>query len=284
MRWLIIGLGGIGNKLLPDLCEQLNYDEKEEHTIVLVDGDRYEDKNRRRQRFGTPLILRFIERLEKLFEAMPEITALKTVFQSLIDEGKSWAAGLGNKAEVMARQLSAEYPRLFFETIPCFVKGPNDAVNEVWKDRVVPVEQVIQDGDFVVICVDNFKTRATICQFCNTLQNVKVLNLGNKDNKGHGILWVRRGGRDINAFPPILKEHPEILDGKSKAPHELSCEALAQSDPQVPLENRFAADIGLFMIRAELDRKLKHNEYWFDSMIGMIVPQVKWEQYSALVK
>src|SRR3990167_10611009 len=118
MRWVIVGLGGIGNKLLPDLCEQLNYDTKEEYTIVLVDGDKYEDKNRRRQRFGVPLLFKYSEVLQKVLQEGESAGILQNevvtqVFNPGIEVAKDWASGLGNKAEVMARQFSAEFPNLF---------------------------------------------------------------------------------------------------------------------------------------------------------------------------
>lgn len=53
-RVTVIGLGGIGTHLVEPLCRYLVYEKKEDWSgrVVLVDGDRYEDKNRQRQRFS----------------------------------------------------------------------------------------------------------------------------------------------------------------------------------------------------------------------------------------
>jgi molybdopterin/thiamine biosynthesis adenylyltransferase len=71
MNIVIIGLGGIGSHLVRPLCRYLN-ELKEEVTITLIDGDRFEPKNQTRQEFS----------------------------------------GFGNKAEVLAQELLSKHPRL----------------------------------------------------------------------------------------------------------------------------------------------------------------------------
>lgn len=53
-RFKVIGLGGIGSYLVEPLCRYLNYNAKPRDSVVevtLVDGDDYEESNRKRQRF-----------------------------------------------------------------------------------------------------------------------------------------------------------------------------------------------------------------------------------------
>jgi hypothetical protein len=49
----VIGCGGIGGHLIPNLCHFLHAERRPAH-VTLVDGDTYEEKNRTRMRFKTP--------------------------------------------------------------------------------------------------------------------------------------------------------------------------------------------------------------------------------------
>lgn len=53
MRAVIIGLGGIGTHLAEPLCRILTYSKNElaPKRVLLIDGDKYENKNRERQRY-----------------------------------------------------------------------------------------------------------------------------------------------------------------------------------------------------------------------------------------
>ena len=51
-RIAVIGCGGIGSALLDPLCRYINYsDMKDKPTIILIDGDNYEQKNSASQSF-----------------------------------------------------------------------------------------------------------------------------------------------------------------------------------------------------------------------------------------
>ncbi len=53
MRAIVIGLGGIGSNVVDSLCRKLSFSKsiKKADRVILVDGDKYEEKNRERQRF-----------------------------------------------------------------------------------------------------------------------------------------------------------------------------------------------------------------------------------------
>lgn len=51
-RVVVVGCGGIGKALLPNLCRLLNYD-KQQWRVILVDGDAYTADNAKRQAFVT---------------------------------------------------------------------------------------------------------------------------------------------------------------------------------------------------------------------------------------
>lgn len=90
MRVVVIGVGGIGTALVPPLARFLCYRSRDikalkDYTLVLVDGDTFEEKNRDRQAFGN----------------------------------------LGNKAERVAELLTNEFPGLRIKFEPIFVTPLN---------------------------------------------------------------------------------------------------------------------------------------------------------------
>jgi len=87
MRVILIGLGGIGSNLAEPLAQLMSFAKSERGTnrLVLIDGDRFELKNRNRQKF---------------------------------DE-------IGNKAEVTAKRLRDLFPDLDIQAKPHFVDADN---------------------------------------------------------------------------------------------------------------------------------------------------------------
>ena len=87
MKIKVIGIGGIGNCLLPVLLRFLNY----EHPgceVTLIDGDSYEERNRKRQKFDRP----------------------------------------GNKAEVTTNMLKNDYDSIYLQFKPVYAKEDNIGV------------------------------------------------------------------------------------------------------------------------------------------------------------
>lgn len=222
-RIVVVGCGGIGKALLPHLCRFLNYDPDHQWRVILVDGDAYTESNATRQAFAT----------------------------------------LGNKAEVSRDELSGQFPNLIIEAVPSFVAGPNDAISADHEGMTVQVADLIQEGDTVMLCVDNHKTRLTVSRNCQTLKNVKLFSGGNGTTDGNVQIFVRRNGR--NLFQPIEEVHREIFNAKNeKAPHEMSCEELAVSGtPQVLFANLFAATLMCAAFYAELQRANAAGEIYF---------------------
>lgn len=222
-RVIVIGCGGIGKALLPNLCRFLNFDQDHQWRVVLVDGDEYTASNAARQAFST----------------------------------------LGNKAEVSRDELAPQFPNLVIEAVAAYVAGPSDQVSQQHEGLTVQVAELIKDGDVVFLCVDNHKTRLTVSQRCQTLNNVKLFSGGNGLTDGNVQVYVRRNGRDL--FQPLEVVHPEIQDAATaKAPHEMSCEELASAGtPQILIANVFAATIMLAAFYAELHRANSAGEVYF---------------------
>lgn len=109
------------------------------------------------------------------------------------------------------------------------------------------IETMVQDGDCVLICADNYSVRALIVEHAKTLDNVVVVNGGNELNDGSVQLWVRENGE--NATPNIRYGHPEIayLAENDRAPMTCAQAAALPGGEQTILANMKAA---VFMLEA----------------------------------
>lgn len=222
-RAVVIGIGGVGKFLLSALARFMAYDQKREWELVLVDGDEYEVRNATRQAFSR----------------------------------------IGNKAEVTAEELRAQFPELVVEATPAYVAAERSEAHEDHARLTVPISQVVQEGDWVFVCVDNHATRKLISDHAQTLREVRVISGGNDFQDGNVQVFVRKSGN--NLFPPLTAHHPEIREPEDKPPHAMSCEELAQAGaPQLIFANFLAAALMAAAFWAELNRQLRAEELYFD--------------------
>lgn len=70
------------------------------------------------------------------------------------------------------------------------------------------IDDLIRDGDTVIIAADNYPVRSKIESHGKTLENLTVLNGGNEKFDGSCQVWVRRDG--LNITPPMSHMHDEI--------------------------------------------------------------------------
>jgi len=172
-------------------------------------------------------------------------------------------ARLGNKAEVTAEELREQFPELVIETVPAYVAGPGQHAHEDHGRMTIPVSDVVKDGDWVFSCVDNHATRQLLSQHCQSLPNVRLFSGGNDFSDGNVQVYLRRSGKDIT--PPLGTYHPEIASPADKPPFAMSCEELAQAgSPQLIFANQMAAAVMCAAFWAELERKLRCEEIYFD--------------------
>lgn len=222
-RAVVVGVGGIGKFLLSALARFLAYDDKRQWTLVLIDGDEYEVKNRTRQEFRR----------------------------------------LGNKAEVTAEELREQFPELLIEAVPAYVAGAGQVSHSDHAGLIVPIAEVVREGDWVFSCVDNHATRLLLSQHAQSLLNIRLFSGGNAYSDGNVQIYARRSGKDI--FPPLEAAHPEIERPADKAPFEMSCEELASAgSPQLIFANQLAAAVMCAAFYAEIERKLRCEEVYFD--------------------
>lgn len=228
-RCVVIGIGGIGKFLLSALARFLAFDQERSWQLVLIDGDEYEVKNQTRQAFSR----------------------------------------LGNKAQVTAEELRIQFPELVIEAVTAFVAPVGAVVHQDHARLIVPINEVIHEGDWVFICVDNHSTRKMVSDYVQTLKNIRLISGGNDYADGNVQIVVRRNGQ--NLFPALDQFHPEIALPSDKPPFAMSCEQLASSgSPQLIFANQMAAALMCATFWGELNRKLKCDEVYFDLCNQMI--------------
>lgn len=232
-RAIVIGTGGIGKFLLAALARYLAFDSQNEWSLTLVDGDEYEVKNQKRQAFSK----------------------------------------IGNKAEVTAAELRELFPDLVIEAVGAYVTDASIVSHSDSENLTVNIAEVVGEGDWVFVCVDNHATRKLVSDHCQTLQNVRLISGGNDLTDGNVQIHIRRKGRDLT--PPITTHHPEIATPQDKPPQALSCEELAVSGgEQLIFANQLAAALMCAAFYAELTRQLRGTEeIYFDlsAQVGSIV-------------
>ncbi len=176
----IIGLGGIGTCLYPQLYQYLSF-RHEEWSVMLIDGDHYEEKNKNRQFF---------------------------------DFSKNGT----NKAQANCDWYKKQFPSLQFRYKDKYI----DEQNVIW----------IQDGDIVMMGVDNHKTRKLVSDWCSQLSDITLISGGNALTNGDVMLYTRKQSNDIT--PPLTNDyHPEIKYPQDRHPNEIGCDELVESVPQL---------------------------------------------------
>ena len=137
----------------------------------------------------------------------------------------------GNKASQTKANLEAEFGRITFWDHPTYIDEAN-------------VVRFVREGDVVLLCVDNHKTRKIVSDRACELENVTIINGGNDTEDGNVMIHIRRGGKDIT--PPLASRyHPEIVNPTDLHPSELanpsSCTRIAAEVPQVVIVNNLIA-------------------------------------------
>lgn len=157
---------------------------------------------------------------------------------------------IGNKAEIKAKELGRRFNRIEFESYSEFIKDDT-------------IASVIEPEDIVLMGVDNHKTRKLVSDYCSSLNEVVLISGGNDLTDGNVQIYVKREGEDVT--PDLCAYHPEIQTPDDRSPHEMSCEELANSEPQIYFTNLGAA---VFMCFAFWNVVIKNQvgpcEVYFD--------------------
>jgi molybdopterin/thiamine biosynthesis adenylyltransferase len=178
--------------------------------ITLIDGDRFERSNAARQAFS----------------------------------------GLGNKAEVKARELAQEYQALAFRAAPEYVTELN-------------VARLIGAGEVVFLMVDNHASRNLVSRHAAALSDLTLISGGNDYQDGNVQVYVRQDGRDLT--PSLARYHPEIASPQDRNPAVMSCEELMNAGaPQLLFANLMVASLMLNAFYAIRQGRLSYSEVYLD--------------------
>jgi len=134
----------------------------------------------------------------------------------------SFMENLINKAEVKKAELENLYEFNNILSIPEYVREEN-------------ISDIIKENDFIFLCVDNHKTRKLVSDYCGNMHEVVLISGGNEWSDGNVQIYIRSNEEDIT--PKLTDYHPEIQNPKDLSPHEMSCEQLAHSEPQLYFAN-----------------------------------------------
>ena len=180
-------------------------------------------------------------------------------FSLLLVDGDSYEAKnferqdftrMGNKAEVKAADLKMQFSGMNVGSFPAFV---NETV----------MFEVIKEGDIVFMCVDNHKTRMLVSNYCKNLKDVTLISGGNDLTDGNVQIYIRKDGVDLT--PDLCAYHPEIANPDDKLPEEMSCEELAESEPQLYFTNLGVATIMCWAFyNAVVKGQHEKSEIYFD--------------------
>jgi len=136
------------------------------------------------------------------------------------------------------------------------------------------VMEAVRENDTIFLCVDNHKTRKIISEHARTLNDVIIVSGGNDYTDGNVQLFIREHGKSLT--PSLTDYHPEIIEPSDKLPTEMSCEELANSDPQLFFANLTAATIMCWiaykLVTLPLN-EIKFCESYFD-IVSMAVNSV----------
>lgn len=168
---------------------------------------------------------------------------------------------VGNKAEVSRAGMKALFPELEMHARPSYVSDENAFI-------------MINDGDVVLMGVDNHATRSLVSRRCSELLNVTLISGGNELTDGNVQVHVRVDGADKT--PPITYLHPEIAHPVDRNPADMSCEELAMlGSTQLLVTNIMAAALMLSAFRMVLEYRegrgaLSYSEAYFDIQTGNV--------------
>lgn len=144
-----------------------------------------------------------------------------------------------------------------------------DGVTTTFYDKYINesnINKVIKNNDVIILGVDNHKTRKVVQDYCKKLENITIISGGNELHDGNVMIFNRKD--NITITPLFTELHPEILNSKDKSPEEMSCEELAQSEPQIGLVNATIADAMRRTLYALINNQIRYYEIFINCLTG----------------
>lgn len=259
IRAKVVGVGGIGTWFVTAFANVLNV-HAPESSLTLYDGDNFEPKNKERQHFDA----------------------------------------YGNKAVSVAKSLREATDKIFVTGYPAWIVSDSAAEQEVDPEEAeqqitrIPASDLLEDGDVVILAVDNFAARKLIFDAAMDIDNIDIFSGGNGDLQAGDALFGsvyhfrRRDGKCVTAHPAYY--HPEFENPADRNPGELSCaeRAKLEGGSQVVASNMTVAAIILAKItttilttdQTQIDAAMAVGEIYFDWSVGLANNAQIWPQDS----
>jgi hypothetical protein len=176
----------------------------------------------------------------------------------------------GNKAAVIRTELVRRSgdSRLSILAVEEFV-GPEN------------ISRLIQEGDTVLVAVDNHSTRKLVSDFCARHRRDVCLISGGNDGVGKDAsgavhrgtygnvqVYLRREGADVT--PSLTLYHPEIAHPTDRLPGDVGCGEQIASQPQLLVTNAQTATAMLATFWLHISGALRYSEIGFDVAEGLM--------------
>lgn len=209
------------------------------------------------------------------------LASLPEEFRVLLADGDDFEPGnayrmdvpsFQNKAVAMDAELNLRFGR---EGL--VIRSRSQYLNPDTKD------DLIREGDFVLLCVDNHATRKLASDRLGELDDGVLISAGN-DGVGEGErgtygnvqIYARRDGQ-IVAGAPLDRFHPEIAHPEDISPDEMDCMELAvQGAPQLlPINLAMASAMLSAVVRFLMppESETMYDEICLDILDASMVPQ-----------
>jgi len=168
--------------------------------------------------------------------------------------------GFGKKSEAKFKELSKKYMNLNLNYSTNFINDDN-------------IKNFITDGDIVLLCVDNHKTRKLVNDYVTKLNNISLISGGNELTDGNVQIYLRKEGKKLT--PSLTDYHPEIEEADDKRPDEMSCEELHNVEPQLLFTNITASTIMCWSYYNVIQGNEVPSEMYFDILKMAVDPKIR---------
>jgi len=142
--------------------------------------------------------------------------------------------------------------------------------------------RLVNEGDVVLLCLDNHATRKLVGDHCRSRRDVCLVSGGNDDVGEDGSGRFQRGTfgnvqnhlrRDgVDRTPPLDAFPPEIASPRDALPGDVSCTEALLTVPQILFTNLATASAMLNAFSLHVSEALSYPELCFDVAEGLMRP------------
>ena len=230
---LIVGTGGINSEFTRQALQTLGTSNVK-HTVILCDPDTISESNLRNQIFLAEEV--GLKKADVLAERYAEAYGVNIFsYSENYLEKVSDFTRLFDKSYMNTHEITSSV-----RLLPVIVAGVDNVytrqvLNSVFE--IMPNIVYIDAGNESTIVPNDWRTRPKNYWFSEELEAYN-----DSGWTGQVVCGVKISSSPSDYMPPLAKVYPEILETFDEIrPSELSCQALAASDPQRTIVNKFSA-------------------------------------------